>query len=78
VTLEVEDHGRGIASEKLAAMNEGGSGVGIRGMRDRVRHLNGEMKLESTISGTTVSISLPDVGSEPGGVEEETRLSSAV
>jgi signal transduction histidine kinase len=47
VTLEVEDQGRGIAAEKLADINEGGSGVGVRGMRDRVRHLNGEMKLEA-------------------------------
>jgi len=78
VTLEVEDHGRGIGTEKLAAINEGGSGVGVRGMRDRVRHLNGEMKLESTDSGTTVSISLPDGGSERDAVEEETRLSPAV
>jgi signal transduction histidine kinase len=78
VTLEVEDQGRGIAAEKLADINEGGSGVGVRGMRDRVRHLYGEMKLEATDSGTTVSISLPDRGSEPDAVEEETRLPSAV
>jgi two-component system NarL family sensor kinase len=78
VTLEVEDQGRGIAAEKLADINEGGSGVGVRGMRDRVRHLNGEMKLEATDSGTTVSISLPDRGSEPDAVQEETRLPSAV
>jgi len=78
VTLEVEDQGRGIAAEKLADINEGGSGVGVRGMRDPVRHLNGEMKLQATDSGTTVSISLPDRGSEPDAVQEETRLPSAV
>src|SRR5579864_2275960 len=78
VTLEVEDQGRGIAAERLADINEAGSGVGVRGMRDRVRHLNGEMKLESTDSGTTVSISLPDRGSEPDAVEDMTRLSPAV
>jgi two-component system NarL family sensor kinase len=78
VTLEVEDHGRGIAAEKLVALNEGGSGVGVRGMRDRVRHLSGEMKLESTDSGTTVSISLPDRGSVADAIEDETRLPFAV
>lgn len=59
VTMEIEDHGRGIPKEKLEDINQGGSGVGIRGMRDRVRHLNGEMKVHSSGSGTTVSISLP-------------------
>jgi signal transduction histidine kinase len=78
VTLEVEDRGRGIAPESLAAINQGGSGVGVQGMRDRVRHLNGEMKLESTGSGTTVSISLPDRGSAADAIEDETRLPSVV
>jgi signal transduction histidine kinase len=62
VNLEIEDRGRGISKEKLALINEGGSGVGIRGMRDRVRHLKGEMRVESGESGTTVSISLPVSG----------------
>jgi signal transduction histidine kinase len=44
----------------------------VQGMRDRVRHLNGEMKLESTGSGTTVSISLPDRGSAADAIEDET------
>lgn len=59
VTLEMRDYGKGISDEKLAAINRGDSGVGIRGMRDRVRHLNGEMNVHSNASGTTVSISLP-------------------
>ncbi len=62
VTLEIEDHGRGISEQKLAAIHEGGSGLGTRGMRDRVRHLNGEMDVHSTSSGTRVSISLPTEG----------------
>ncbi len=59
VTLEIRDYGKGISDEKLAAIQRGGSGVGIQGMRDRVRHLNGEMNVHSSASGTTVSISLP-------------------
>ncbi|HEV2402077.1 MAG TPA: response regulator [Candidatus Sulfotelmatobacter sp.] len=59
IKLEIEDYGRGISKEKLALIHEGASGVGIRGMRDRVRHLSGEMKVESGESGTTVSITLP-------------------
>jgi two-component system, NarL family, sensor kinase len=59
VTLQVQDRGKGISARKLAEINRAGSGVGIRGMRDRVRHLKGEIKVDSTESGTTVSISLP-------------------
>ena len=61
VTLEIQDHGKGIANDKLAAIHDGKSGVGIRGMRDRVRHLNGQMNVLSGELGTTVSISLPIV-----------------
>jgi signal transduction histidine kinase len=59
VTLEIQDHGKGISDEKLAALNECALGVGIRGMRERVRHLNGEMKVHSASPGTTVAIMLP-------------------
>ena len=59
VTVEIQDRGKGIPAEQLAAIQERGSGVGLRGMRDRVRHFHGEMKLASTESGTTVSITLP-------------------
>jgi len=59
VTVEIEDHGKGISEEKLAAINQGGSGVGICGMRDRVRHLGGQMQMNSTPSGTIVSFKLP-------------------
>jgi signal transduction histidine kinase len=59
LTLEVEDHGRGIDDHKLAAIKDGAAGVGIRGMKDRVRRLNGEMKLYSGASGTTIAVTLP-------------------
>ena len=70
VTLEIQDHGKGISDQRLLAINDGRSGVGIRGMRDRVRHLNGKINVSSAGSGTTVSITLPiaapksDVASE--------------
>jgi signal transduction histidine kinase len=59
VALEVQDHGTGIPSARLAELNDGGSGVGMRGMRYRVRQLNGEMDIFSGKTGTTISISLP-------------------
>ncbi len=40
VSLEVEDRGKGIPSEKRGALDSGGTpGVGIRGMRERLRQL---------------------------------------
>jgi len=69
VTLEVQDCGKGISTETLAAINDGASGVGLRGMRDRVRHLDGSMHVYSTGCGTTVSIILP-IGSKEGSSGE--------
>ena len=36
-----------------------GSGVGIRGMRDRVRHFGGQMDIESNSEGTKISFKFP-------------------
>jgi len=57
--LEVQDHGRGITAKRLAEIQAGGSGVGIRGMRERVHQLNGNMNVTSSRSGTVVAVDLP-------------------
>jgi PAS domain S-box-containing protein len=60
VTLEVEDEGKGIAPEKLARISTfGAPGVGLRGMRERIKDLGGNFKLESGEKGTTVVVSIP-------------------
>jgi PAS domain S-box-containing protein len=60
VSLEVEDRGRGIAPEKRQVMaSEGTAGVGIRGMRERLRHLGGSLEINSTETGTVVLARLP-------------------
>jgi signal transduction histidine kinase len=59
VTVEVEDHGRGIPAERLAAIESHGAGVGIQGMRERVRHFAGDIKIESSGRGTKISATLP-------------------
>lgn len=58
VIVEVQDKGRGIAAEKLAEIQSHGAGVGIRGMRERVRQFDGEMKVESNGTGTKVTVEL--------------------
>ena len=59
LTLEVRDQGKGISAEKLAEIQSRGAGVGIRGMRERVRHFGGEVNFKSDGSGTTVSVVVP-------------------
>jgi PAS domain S-box-containing protein len=59
VRVEVEDQGRGMSPERLAAIQSQGTGVGIRGMRERVRHLHGELVIESNGHGTKVYATLP-------------------
>ncbi len=59
VRLKVEDHGGGMSPERLAAIQSQGTGVGIRGMRERVRHLHGELVIESDSSGTRIYATLP-------------------
>jgi PAS domain S-box-containing protein len=59
VRTEVQDHGSGISRERLLDIQSHGSGVGIRGIRERIRQFHGEMKIESNGSGTTVIVSIP-------------------
>ena len=59
VHVTVEDQGKGIPPERLAEIQSEGSGVGIRGMRERVRHFRGDLSIRSNGSGTTVSATLP-------------------
>jgi PAS domain S-box-containing protein len=60
VSLEVEDRGKGIPPEKRQAMDSGGTaGVGIRGMRERLRQLGGSLEINSNDTGTVVVARLP-------------------
>jgi PAS domain S-box-containing protein len=59
--LEIADHGSGIPQEILKQLNRGTAlpGIGIAGMRERVRLLGGRMEICSSFSGTTVRVKLP-------------------
>jgi PAS domain S-box-containing protein len=59
ISLEVQDHGKGISPERLAEIQAQGSGVGIRGMRERVVQFHGDMKIQSNESGTKVIVTFP-------------------
>jgi two-component system, NarL family, sensor kinase len=59
VRTEVRDHGKGMSPERLMEIQSRGSGLGIRGIRERIRQFHGEMKIESNDSGTSVIVSIP-------------------
>jgi signal transduction histidine kinase len=60
LALEVTDAGRGIPAETLARISSVGmSGVGLRGMRERVTALGGAFEIVSEGRGTTVKIAIP-------------------
>jgi PAS domain S-box-containing protein len=58
--LEVADDGQGIPSEKLLDLETGRRtlGVGISGMRERLRQLGGELRIVSSSAGTQVLVIL--------------------
>src|SRR5205807_5012714 len=63
VRVEVADVGKGIAPEKQEEMATTGTpGVGIRGMRERLRQLGGSLDINSNGKGTVVVARLPIVG----------------
>jgi signal transduction histidine kinase len=59
LVLEVRDEGKGIPAERLSEIQSRGSGVGIRGMRERVLQLSGTMSIESDGSGTRIHAIIP-------------------
>jgi len=59
VSLEIQDAGKGISAEKLAGIQGQRSGVGITGMRERIRYFGGTMDIRSNEKGTKISVQLP-------------------
>jgi PAS domain S-box-containing protein len=59
VTVHIQDAGRGMSPQRLAEIQSGGSGVGIRGMRERLRQFEAQMKIESDNSGTRIFVTIP-------------------
>jgi signal transduction histidine kinase len=62
IELQVSDNGRGLSSEQLKRLREsdGGGGVGVAGMRERIRGLGGQIALQSNGKGMTITASLAE------------------
>jgi two-component system NarL family sensor kinase len=60
IKMEVRDAGKGIHQETQSKIASGEStGVGLRGMRERVRQLGGSLTIQSDGNGTSVIVVLP-------------------
>jgi PAS domain S-box-containing protein len=61
VTLVVQDEGRGMppAAPGDSKARIGRLGVGIIGMRERVRQLHGRLEIHSSAKGTVITVALP-------------------
>ncbi len=60
VLVRVEDSGKGIPFEKqLELSSTGRTGIGFRGMRERLRQLGGDLDIRSDDRGTVVAASVP-------------------
>jgi signal transduction histidine kinase len=60
VLLAIEDAGKGIAPEKLTQVTSfGATGVGLRGIRERIKDFEGELEIASGEGGTQVRVSIP-------------------
>jgi PAS domain S-box-containing protein len=58
IIVEVQDKGRGMSGERLNEIQSQGSGVGISGMRERLRHFDGQLVVESNSTGTKIFATL--------------------
>jgi two-component system, NarL family, sensor kinase len=62
LSVEVSDDGKGIPIEKRISMAQGvNRGVGLSGMRERVRELGGTLEIQSSENGTSIRAALPIV-----------------
>jgi Signal transduction histidine kinase len=60
VSLEIRDYGHGISQQVLENFKTSGNGVGVglAGIRERLREVDGKLDLSSTSDGTILRVSL--------------------
>jgi signal transduction histidine kinase len=72
IVVEVQDSGKGIPKGKQMELKTSGrTGVGFRGMRERLRQLGGTLDIRSDGTGTTVSAALPLADTAPAATNPE-------
>lgn len=71
VTAEVRDDGTGMSPDRLNQVRSRGSGVGIRGMRERIFQFQGSMHIDSDSAGTKISVAIPINSDHPLPTQEQ-------
>jgi two-component system NarL family sensor kinase len=61
VVLDIVDYGKGMPEAKLDRFVKSGTagGVGLAGMRERIREIGGDLRISSNSKGTRVRVSVP-------------------
>jgi PAS domain S-box-containing protein len=77
--LSIRDYGKGIPPETLASFREtaAGVGVGLGGMRQRIRELGGYLKVDSDQHGTCITATMPLTKAAPASANPFTVTASA-
>jgi PAS domain S-box-containing protein len=57
--LQIRDKGLEMSQTRATALNAGATGIGLRGMRERLAHVGGSLTLQSDANGTLVTATLP-------------------
>jgi signal transduction histidine kinase len=57
--LQVKDEGRGMSPQQLSALQTSGSGVGLRGIQERIRPFSGSFDIQSDRNGTRIEVRFP-------------------
>jgi signal transduction histidine kinase len=69
--LRIRDYGKGMPREMLTNFLKSGTnvGVGLAGMRERVREQGGHFDIQSDKAGTTITVTMPIVPPKATGAE---------
>ncbi len=61
ITMQLQDYGKGLSKSLMERFRQTGSaaGVGLAGMRERVKEMDGTFDVQSDSSGTTLRVVLP-------------------
>ena len=78
IALHIQDQGKGMSPVRLAEIQSGRSGVGIGGMRERLRQFEGTMNIDSDSSGTRIFATIPLKSASPENQSKTQALQASV
>jgi PAS domain S-box-containing protein len=77
IYAEVQDRGKGMSQDRFAEVQSQAVGLGIRGMKERVRQSHGELTIDSNALGTKVTAIFPVSAPELRNQEKAARHGAA-